>query len=275
MNNELALIINYLNEKRGFDFSGCRSSMVERRIRKRLMATRSRDFYEYLHYLERRPDELDNLLDVLTINVSSFVRDTLAFEYIARMILPSIVFYKRQMHDNSLRVWSAGCATGEEPYSIAMLVTELLEKEDLALNLNIFATDIDSGSLRKAQEGIYSSDNVADVKYGLLKKYFTLKDDSFRVIPKIKELVSFSHYDILDKRTYVPPESVFGAFDLVLCRNVLIYFHIGYQHILFDKLYRSLATNGYLVLGEREVPIERYQMRFRKVSECCHIYQKG
>lgn len=275
MNDELELIVNYLNEKRGFDFSGCRSSMVERRIRKRLMATNSSDCREYLHYLERYPDELDNLVDVLTINVSSFFRDTFAFEYIERIILPSIVSDKRETHDNSLRVWSAGCATGEEAYSIAMLITKLLEKEDLTLDLNIFATDIDAQSLRKAQEGVYSFESIANVKYGLLRKCFTIEDDSFRVIPKIKELVSFSHYDILDKRTYVPPESVFGAFDIVFCRNVLIYFQIGYQHILFDKLYRSLATNGYLVLGEREAPIERYQTRFRKVSECCHIYQKS
>lgn len=274
MNKDLEQIVTYLTEKRGFDFSGYRPPMVERRISKRLTATNSVDFHEYLHYLEKHPAEIDNLLDVLTINVSRFFRGTLAFDYIAKIILPSIISDKRRTHDNSLRVWSAGCASGEEPYSIAILIDELLVEEDIILDLNIFATDIDAGSLHKAQEGVYSFDQVADVKYGLLKKYFTIEDDSFRVVSEIKELVTFSTYDLLDKRSYVPPESVFGAFDIVFCRNVLIYFQIEYHDILFDKLYRSLAENGYLVLGEREVPIAQHRTCFRRVNECCHIYQK-
>jgi len=271
---EMNAILDYLMSKRGIDFSGCRSSMIERRIRKRLAAVKSASFSEYLKYLQECPGEPDNLIDVLTINVSRFFRDTLTFEYIADNILPAIVTEKVKMRDHSLRVWSAGCATGEEPYSVAILINELFKKEEHGLSLNIFATDIDKGALTKAQRAVYPFESVKNVKYGILKKYFTVEDESFMLNPGIKKLVTFTLYDILDKKNYAPPESVFGNFDMVLCRNLLIYFSVEYQNIIFDKLYRSLDKKGHLVLGETEMPTMKYQKYFRRVDACCHIYQK-
>lgn len=273
MNKELEKILGYLNEKRGFDFSGNRPAMIERRISKRLAATQSANFHDYLSYLKIHPQELDSLIDVLTINVSRFFRNTLTFEYIADRILPAIVAQKTGTHDHSLRVWSAGCSTGEEPYSVAILINELIKNQELNLNLNIFATDIDEGALKKAQAGVYPFESIKGIKYHLLKKHFTINDESYTLNSEIKELVSFSVYDMLDKKTYVPPESVFGNFDLVLCRNVLIYFQTEYQDTIFDKLYRSLSKNGYLVLGEAEAPLIKYQRYFVKENECCHIYR--
>lgn len=274
MNKELEKILSYLNQKRGFDFSGNRPAMIERRISKRLAATQSTNFNDYLNYLKIHPQELDSLIDVLTINVSRFFRNTLTFEYIADRVLPAIITQKTGTLDHSLRVWSAGCSTGEEPYSVAILINELIKNQELNLNLNIFATDIDEGALKKAQAGVYPFESIKSIKYHFLKKYFTIDDESYTLNSEIKELVSFSVYDMLDKKTYVPPESVFGNFDLVLCRNVLIYFQTEYQDTIFDKLYRSLSKKGYLVLGEAEVPKIKYQRYFVKENECCHIYQK-
>lgn len=274
MNQELEKILSYLNEKRGFDFSGYRPPMIERRVGKRLLAVKSANFREYLSYLEEHPEELNSLIDVLTINVSRFFRETLTFEYIAARVLPAIVLRKAGSLDHSLRVWSAGCSTGDEPYSLAILINELMKKEDLKLDLNIFATDIDEGALKKAQEGKYSFEFIENVKYGFLKKYFTIEDDSYLLNPEIKELVKFSLYDILDKKTYAPPESVFGNFDLILCRNLLIYFQTEHQEIIFDKLFRALTVNGYLVLGETETLPPKYQRYFKKENEYCRIYRK-
>jgi len=274
MNNDLKRILNYLKEKRSFDFSGYRTSMVERRVKHRFPSIKCKSYHAYFHYLQENPDELDNLLDVLTINVSRFFRDTLAFEYIVDRVLPAIIHPKKGTTDRSLRIWSAGCAMGEEPYSIAILIHEFLEKESLDFQVNIFATDIDGKILKKAQKATYPFESIKNVKYRLLKKYFTAKGKSFQLIPKIRDLVSFSAYDLLDKKSYAPPESIFGSFDMVLCRNVLIYFNMEYQDLIFDKLYRSLAKNGYLVLGEAEIPPIKDQRRFKKVNECCHIYQK-
>jgi chemotaxis methyl-accepting protein methylase len=274
MNKDLKLIIDYLLEKRGFDFSGYRPDMLERRIGQRLTAKTCNDFNEYLSCLQRDTDEMDELIDVITINVSRFFRDTLIFELIADRILPAIIREKTGMQDNSLRIWSAGCAMGEEPYSLAILLQELLEKERSSMNLHIFATDIDDRVLKDAKKAVYPSSSVENIKYRLLTKYFTQEGTSFRLIPEIKKLVTFSLYDMLDKKRGVPPESVFGNFDLVLCRNLLIYFNIEYQEIIFAKLYRSLAKNGYLILGEAESPSMTYKRHFSRVFDFAPVYRK-
>lgn len=274
MNNDLKRILNYLNEKRGVDFTGYRATMVERRVRQRFPFTKCKNCNNYFHYLQKNPDELNNLIDVLTINVSRFFRNALTFEYIADRILPAIFYQKKENINRSLRIWSAGCSMGAEPYSVAILINELFEKEVLKFDVNIFATDIDGKILKKAQKAAYPFESIKNVKYGLLEKYFVFRENSFQLISEIKDLVSFSSYDILDKKSYAPPESIFGAFDMVFCRNVLIYFNMEHQDLIFDKLYRSLAQHGYLILGEAEIPSAKYQRCFGRVNECCHIYQK-
>ena len=274
MNNDINSILNYLKKNRGFDFTGYHDTMVERRVNQRLSDIKCKNYKEYLRLIQKQPDELDHLIDLLTINVSRFFRNTLTFEYIADRIFP-VVFSKKDKGDsNSIRVWSAGCSYGEEPYSIAILINEFIKKENLKLNVNIFATDIDKAAIKKAEQAAYTYESIKSVKYRLIKKYFIMKDKSYRLNPEIKNLVNFSLYDILDKKSYAPPESIFGDFDMVLCRNLLIYFKTEHQLIIFDKLYRSLKKGGYLVLGEAEIPIMKYQRSFKKVNECCNIYQK-
>jgi len=270
----LTPILDYLLEKRGFDFSGYHPAMLARRIGQRLAATSCKDFSAYLSCLQRNADELDRLLDVITINVSRFFRDTLTFELIADRILPEIIREKTQSRDQSLRVWSAGCARGEEPYSLAILIHELLRKKEVALNLHLFATDIDCGALADAGKALYPLSSVENIKHRLLTKYFTAEGTSFRLMPEIKKRVTFSPYDMLDKKHGVPPESVFGNFDLVLCRNLLIYFNIEYQETIFEKLYHSLAKNGILLLGEAEAPTTMYRHHFSRVFDFSPIYRK-
>ena len=173
MNEKLRPILRHLKTKGGFDFSGYSPSMIERRLMQRFSATGCKDRASYLQYLEGHPDELNRLVDALTINVSRFFRNALIFEYLARKILPLIVREKMRLRDHSLRVWSAGCSFGEEPYSIVILIKELFDKEDLSLDLNIFATDIDKGALEKAGVAVYPFESIKDVKYDRLKRYFT------------------------------------------------------------------------------------------------------
>lgn len=270
----LSPILDYLFEKRGFDFSGYHPDMLERRIGKRLADTACKDFSAYLVCLQRDADELDYLIDVITINVSRFFRDTLTFELMADRILPDIVRKKAQSPDRSLRVWSAGCARGEEPYSVAILLQELLAKEEVALTLHLFATDIDQRALKEAREALYPLSSLEHMKHRLLTKYFTPEGTCFRLNPEIRAKVHFSVYDMLDRRHAVPPESVFGTFDLVLCRNLLIYFNLEYQDQIFERLYRALAHNGCLVLGEAERPPMRFRHHFKRLFEFSPIYRK-
>ena len=181
---------------------------------------------------------------------------------------------KHRSAQNTINIWSCPCATGEEPYSVALIIAECLKNEKAAIEVNIFATDIDKKAVGLAQKGEYKIDTLSDVKYGILNQYFEIEKDVFKIDKSIKEMVNFSVYDLLDKRSFIPPESIFGNFDMVLCRNVLIYFNTDFQKKIFKKLYRSLNRGGYLILGEAEVVIEKYRNEFRRIERCCKIYQK-
>ena len=271
---KLNSILNVLIEQRGFDFSGYRKSMLERRVQKRVYSTKSKNLDGYLEYMLNHPDELDNLIDVLTINVSCFFRNPLSFEYLNKIIIPELFQSKVKENDNSLRIWSAGCSFGEEPYSMAIIINEFLSKEDISIRPNIFATDIDKKAIKRAEVGSYNHESINNVKFDIFKRYFTKEGDQFKISIEIKKMVQFSFYDLLDKNRLVPPDSIFGSFDIVLCRNVLIYFDLDYQKIIFNKLWRSLNPNGYLVLDEAEVPVEGFKNKLRRENKYCKIYRK-
>lgn len=271
---ELKPILDYLMGKRGLDFSGYHPAMLARRMGHRMKELNCNDFKDYLSFIERNTAEIDTLLNVITINVSRFFRDPLTFELLAERILPAIVLEKIQHRDDSLRIWSAGCARGEEPYSMAILIRELLLKDGLTMTPHIFATDIDTNILAGAEKAVYPVDSLEHIKYRLLKKYFIRTGRQFRLIREIRDQVIFSFHDMLDKRHMVPPESIFGNFDLVLCRNLLIYFNPAYQETIFDKLRGALAHNGYLILGETETPPLNSQIYFNRVVDFSPVYRK-
>jgi chemotaxis protein methyltransferase CheR len=271
---DIEKIVGLLKEQRGLDFSGYRNDMLMRRIEKRFFATKCKNANAYIDYLHNQPKELDNLIDAFTINFSGFFRNPLTFEYLAKIIFPDLFLSKTIQKGNCVRIWSAGCAFGEEPYSLAILINELIEKEKPRFNLSFFATDIDKKALKRANEGVYSFESVKEVRYGLLKKYFKWEGDRFIFNAEFKKAVQFSFYDLMDKNSTMPPDSIFGNFDIVMCRNVLIYFDAESQEVIFNKLYKSLKTNGYLVLGEAEVPIAGFNKRFKLENKCCKIYKK-
>lgn len=271
---DLKTILNILHDKRGFDFSGYHLSMLDRRIQKRIAVTKSASINEYVKYLKQNDSELDNLIDVLTINVSRFFRDTFTYEYFADHVLPKLIEAKKISQDFSLRVWSAGCAAGEEPYSIAILIKEIIEKENIKFNTTIIATDIDKKIIESAKDGIYQFDSIQNVKYSLLNKYFVAKGTKFKIKSEIKNMVTFSEFDMLHKILSVPSDSIFGNFDIVLCRNLLIYFNSDYQNAIFNKLYQSLNKNGILLLGEAEIPLGNFKTKFIRKTNLCKIYWK-
>lgn len=274
MNHNVEHVLHYLNKTHGFDFSLNQYSSLERKINDRMSVLKFNDTQCYLQYLEHHSEELNQLIDALTINVSRFFRNALTFDYIEKIILPRMIAKKIKNKDFSLRIWSAGCSMGEEPYSMAILINEIMKKQNLKFDINIFATDINRKILLTAQEGIYHFDHIKDVKHGLLCEYFVVKKENYVLSPKIKKMVNFSFYDMIDPKTYVPPESVFGDFDIVLCRNLLIYFKARRQEIIFDKLFRSLALDGCLVLGEAERLPNIYIKHFFEENNYCHIYHK-
>ncbi len=267
-------ILKVLKEQRGIDFSAYRKEMIERRLNKRIYNTKNRNTDNYLKYLNNNPDEVDKLIDVFTINVSRFFRNSLTFEFINKIVIPELYSSKNKNNNSSLRIWSAGCSFGEEPYSMAIMLKEFQRKEKTKFNLNIFATDIDKKALEKAKLGRYNIESIRKLKYAILLKYFTKGGDDYLIDKEIRRMVQFSYYDMLDNKRTVPSDSIFGGFDIVLCRNVLIYFNTDSQKIIFRKLFNSLNKDGYLIIGEAEVPVEGFRHKLRRENKFVKIYRK-
>lgn len=271
---QLIDICKLLKEKRGFDFSGYRKPMLERRFKKRLFATSKENYTDYYNYLLENEDELDNIIDVLTISVSHFFRNPLAFEVLQDYIFPKIILDKKATTNNNIRVWSAGCSEGQEPYSLSIALDEYLKKEKLNYEQVVFATDIDKLALTKAAEGIYKENNVLNVKHGTLKNYFIEENNSFKISDDIRNNVKFSIFDLTNETKSYPTDSIYGGFDIVSCRNVLIYFNFNIQKIIIEKLYNSLNPGGFLLLGESESVSEKFKSKFVKETNLSKIYRK-
>jgi chemotaxis methyl-accepting protein methylase len=270
---DLKNLLQKIFEARGFDFREYSKDMLKRQLDRRLSATSAQTYQDYAKILDSHPEEYKKLFDDLTVNVSCFFRDPLAFEVLYKVILPKIIALKEQSMDKIIRVWSAGCAQGEEAYSTAILLSEILGKKLKDYHIVIYATDIDSDALNKAQIGEYAEDHILEVKKGFLDKYF-YHNGGYRINENIKKLVDFGFHDLTSEKTIVPPQSVFANFDLILCRNVLIYFSKELQKKVLANFKTALNEKGYLVLGETETLIGDMQMEFVCVDSLSKIYQK-
>ena len=273
MVKDMEAILDHLSEYRSIDFSGYNSQPLEKLLNQRIEASKNQNCSEYLDYLKNDPDEPDKLISALTIQFSGFFRNPLVFYSLAEKILPRILQQKKVERETIIRAWSAGCAHGEEIYSLSILIKELSEKEASSIKPQLFATDINQTALQNAKEAIYRFESIQNVPYGLIRKYFSKENKLFQLKNKTLSPVNFAFHDLLDKVTSAPPESIFGNFDLILCRNVLIYLQPKYQNIVFQKLYMSLAIDGYLVLGEAELLPARFEKYFTHLDDL-HIYQK-
>jgi len=274
MNDSFPKIFSLIKDFSGYDFSGYKYSIFDKCLKKRIAATKSKNIDLYLQYIEKNIEEIKQLRNALTINVTAFFRDSLTFEYISYVLLPELISAKIETKNYSIRIWSAGCSTGEEAYSIAMILNELLKKQDSNFDIAIFGTDIDENALKKALDACYSYEKMKNIKLELLNNYFDQQNGVYKLKDDIINIVNFSIYDMLDPRNYVPPESIYGNFDIVFCKNVMIYYQKKYQKIIFKKLYRSITGHGFLVMDKSEAPNPDFNRQFKKVNKYCSIYEK-
>ena len=274
ISKELHEILSLLYLSKKIDLCGSELDFLHRRISRRMSVTNTNNHQEYLEYLQHNSEEFEALQDILTINVSHFFRNAFTFEYLDKIIIPKIINEKLKTANPTLRIWSAGCSTGEEAYSIGILIDNYIRKNNIKLNVNIFATDIDQKSLLKAKKGEYLIDSLKETKLEIAQNYFSKVDEKYSIIPRIKKMIHFSNFDLLNNQQYAPEESIYGDFDLIFCRNVLIYFNKEYQEIIFNKLHRSMNSSGFLILGEVEEPSGEYEKRFQKESTLFKIYKK-
>ena len=240
---------------------------LKRRLAVRMRAREVGDYRAYADLLRSDPLEYDELLDDLTINVTHFFRDEAVFRALENEVLPLLIYNKVMRGESSIRIWSAGCSSGEEPYSMAILLKELLGEEFDKFSVTIVASDIDEGVLEIAKGGQYSSRQVAHVPPQYLARHFTLNDDMYKISPSIMDMVRFRNIDLFTA-------TAGSHFDMILCRNVVIYFTREMQEKLYIKFHRSLRPGGYLVMGNTETLAGEAATLFVPTHSRERIYQK-
>src|SRR5436305_4951559 len=210
------------------------------------------------------PEEVGELVKALLINVTQFFHDAEAFTYLKSEILPNLITQARE-HDHVLRFWTAGCATGEEPYSLAMLLTNLLGAELPEWSIKIFATDLDEAAINFARRGVYSEALLKGVPNDYRDRFFEHIDQGYRISKTLRQMIIFGQQDL-------SRSAPFPRIDLVLCRNVLIYFTPELQDTVLNQFAFSLYPDGYLFLGKAET-VRRVQTFYELVNKQGKVYR--
>ncbi|HTE02333.1 MAG TPA: CheR family methyltransferase [Mucilaginibacter sp.] len=236
-------ILTVLRVRRGVDFTYYKQSTLKRRIIRRMALNKIEKPADYLNYLRENKNEQDALYNDMLISVTHFFRDPQSFEVLCATIFPSLL--SKKISNEALRIWVAGCATGEEAYSMAMCLQEYLGDKAAAIKIQIFATDISETAIAKARNGIYRQTELEGVSPSRLQQFFVKQDGSYQVTKAIRDMCVFAHHNLLKD----PP---FSKIDMVSCRNVLIYLEPVLQKRVLTTFHYSLNDNGYLLLGKSE-----------------------
>ncbi|MEH1959917.1 MAG: CheR family methyltransferase [Nostoc sp.] len=263
---EFENLLIYLRQNRGFDFTGYKRSTLMRRVSKRMQSFTIENFEEYLDYLEVHPEEFNYLFNTILINVTAFFRDSSAWEYIAEQILPNLIRNKKT--SDQIRIWSAGCASGEEAYTLAILMVQILGVEEFRQRVKIYATDVDEDALNQARLATYSAKDVQTVPDELRQKYFETVGNRYVFRQDLRRSVIFGRHDLLQ-------DAPISRLDLLVSRNTLMYFNSETQGRILARFHFALNDNGYLFLGKAEMllmhsnlftPLDLKNRIFTKVS---------
>jgi len=251
-------------DQSGIFFSDSNRTILESRLKDRLRLADIKTVGEYYQVISSDNEELKAFLDSVTTNLTRFFRNTAHFQSLEYYVLPHLIEYKREKKDPNLRIWSAGCSTGEEPYSIAMMAKNILPP---GLNPQIIASDLSLRALMKAKEGFYPESRLKGVPESYLNKFFVRKGDGYFVTDEIKELVKFDYHNL---RFPSGQQNL----DLVFCRNVIIYFDEAAQRAVIEKFWDAMNNHSFLFIGHSESLFGMdTQFEFLKTDWAC-IYRK-
>jgi chemotaxis protein methyltransferase CheR len=265
--DELAEISTILSMWRAINMSAYKDKCMKRRVAIRMRATHCRGAAEYCNLLRQSPQELDLLQKALTIHVSQFFRNPSMFDKLRKDVLPGLFSTCEKNGAAQLRLWCLGCANGEEPFSLAILLKEYFSRELRKIQTTIHGTDIDAETIQAARQGEYNEDRLKEVPADLKARYFRQNGSRFRLVPEIAEMVVFLQGDITRTTEYVPN-------DLVVCRNTLIYFTRHDQEKILHGVADILPTGGILVLGKSETLVGNVRQRFETVCPVERMYRK-
>jgi chemotaxis protein methyltransferase CheR len=261
-NSAFQKVKRLLQEKAGLNCSGYRDEYLKRRFEIRLRATGSNTYGRYVVYVKRNPNEIEKLLNDLTINYTTFFRDNDVYTYLEKVLLPKL--FHSTTH---ARIWSAGCASGEEPYSLAILIHKILGKRLDNSKVTIFASDIDKDALSKASQGIYQKRHLGTMSQDLIDQFFIKQENTYKVKDFLKQIIRFEQNDLMKPSTH-------QNLDIILCRNVMIYFSKEGQQQIHMSFYHALKDGGYFITGKSEVLSGEPAIRFIPIDTPTRLYQK-
>lgn len=258
-----------LTKKANFSLSSYQPNYVRRRISSRLRTLRLDSLADYLEFLAQHPEESKELISALTISVTSFFRDRDTFQVLSQKVVPSLLKYAQE-NQTELRLWSAGCCTGEEAYSLAIIFLEADALVAQKTGLRIWATDVNESVIQSSQKGIYPQDRLQNLPSHLLQKYFQKHSKGYQIQSFVRKLVIFRQENLIGSQG-----AGFEGLNLIMCRNLLIYLKRQEQMRLLYNLEKALRCGGYLVLGKAEFLPEEFRLSFEPVSVSERIYQKS
>jgi two-component system CheB/CheR fusion protein len=237
-------LLEYLRQNRGFDFTGYKRPSLMRRVGKRMQDIHIETFEDYVDYLEVHPEEFSHLFDTILINVTAFFRDTAAWEYLGSEIIPRILAVKKG--SDPIRIWSAGCASGEEPYSLAMLFAETMGENAFRERVKIYASDVDEEALTVARQGNYSSNATEPVSTERKERFFEHSNSRLVFRSDLRRSIIFGRHDLVK-------DAPISHLDLLACRNCLMYFNADTQRRILGGFHFALNNDGFLFLGKAEL----------------------
>jgi two-component system CheB/CheR fusion protein len=240
---EFESLLDFLKRNRGFDFTGYKRATLLRRVQKRMEAVGAESYDVYHALLEAEPGEFTELFNTLLINVTRFFRDETPWEFLATDVIPGLL--ARNDNGSAIRVWSAGCASGEEAYTLAMVLSEAMGVERFRERVKIYATDVDEDALATARAATYTERQVADVPEALRERYFENTDGRYVFRKDLRRSMIFGRNDLVQ-------DAPISRIDLLVCRNTLMYFNAATQAAVLDRFHFALADDGILVLGRAE-----------------------
>jgi two-component system, chemotaxis family, CheB/CheR fusion protein len=259
----LKKILHLVNESTGLDFREYKHSTLARRVARRVSVCKCATLNDYYTLLKETPEEIPILYREFLIGVTKFFRDSRVWDILRDEVIPDLI--KNKKDGEILKIWDVACSTGEEAYSLGMLLNEEMERQNKKIEVKIFATDISQKHLNIGSQGIYSESIVADVDMHLLQKYFISKSKGYQVIEQVRRMVIFSRHNVLKN----PP---FSNMEMVLCRNLLIYFQPSIQRKALNVLHYGLKEGGILVLGTSE-SVHTHTEHFEDISRKWKIYR--
>lgn len=260
----ISTILGIVNDKTGIDFNGYKRSTILRRIVRRMKVAGFQEFDSYISFLKENADEAATMADELLIGVTQFFRDWDSYQVVRKKVLPELFEQALQHESRKVRVWVPACSTGEEAYSMAMLLDDYARNYDVTFDITVFATDLDSGAIKEAGARTFATSISKDIPEILLKRYFIAQKNGYKIAREIRGMVIFSEHNLLK-------EAPFSKIDLISCRNLLIYLNSETQQKVLSLFQYALRSDGYLFLGGSET-ISNRKKHFKEIDSNARIY---